>query len=690
MPAALVLPTTARGGRPSTTASAASCVCRRPTGGTCIPSSHRRPDARLLAAGRAAAAAAAAGPGGRRGRRPTMVEGHAVQRLATAHRAQLLRRAFRAESPNGRFAAGAAAIDGRVLVRVEAAGDGGRRRRPTAAAVAAAAAAAADAADAAAADADAAAVAADAAALAAEEVVVVHIHFGMSGQFRTAGGGRPVPDARPTTRLRLMELDAAGGAPRTDGLVGLVSAQLLVAGGPALYADAVRRLGPDPLRGDAVASRFLDTLASTDRSVGAVLMDQSAVAGVGNIFRSEICHKARVHPDEPGRRLSPATAAAVWAHTVDLLQRGYLDGAIVTTDGAVAAAGRRRYVYNEAVCVCGARVQTWAIATRTAYACLACQPRLRGGGAAADAAGAAAAATAAAPPAPPPAGACDAVVFPSACAPDSGAGLLAAPGKMRVAQLRAALAERGAPTDGTKPALVARLVAATAARGPAGGGKADAPAAVAASPAATPRRGRRGRRPAADAAGRPPPAAAPAAAAAHAGAPAAPLHAPPPVVGTAHLPPPTGAALAAAFKAAVGEPRTFEHVAEAVAAAAAETAAAAAAAVAAAAAAPPPRRRRGVKAEAAAVAAPAAETDVDATRPPPGAAPPGRRRSSRLSAGGGGGGEPPPPSGGEAAPDVATESASAAAAPAVGRSKRRASGVPARTPGRASSRRRTA
>ena len=137
---------------------------------------------------------------------------------------------------------------------------------------------------------------------------------------------------------------------------------------------------------------------------------------------------------------------------------------------------------------------------------------------------AAASPVAAAPAAPPPlpAGARDAVVFLSACAPDSGAGLLVAPRKMRVVRLRAALAERGGPTDGTKPALVARFVAATAAGAPAGGGKDDAPATAAASPTTATCRSRRGRRPAADAVGRPPPAAAPAASAAHAGAAATP------------------------------------------------------------------------------------------------------------------------------------------------------------------------
>ncbi|GAB0498730.1 hypothetical protein MMPV_010078 [Pyropia vietnamensis] len=208
-----------------------------------------------------------------------MVEGHAVQRLATTHRAVLLHRMFRADSPNGRFSAGAAAIDGRVLVRVEAIGKnlfhfyarrgvaGPSTRLPP-----------------------------------DDDLVVVHLHFGMSGQFRTAGGpgGRPPPDARPTTRLRLVEA-APDGAPLPGGLVGLVSVSVATAGGPKLFTDALTRPRPRPAARRCSGGSLPDRLAATDRSVGAVLMDQTAIAGVGNIFRSEVCHKARVHPDEPGR-----------------------------------------------------------------------------------------------------------------------------------------------------------------------------------------------------------------------------------------------------------------------------------------------------------------------------------------------------------------------------------------------------
>lgn len=175
--------------------------------------------------------------------RLTMVEGHAVHRLAAAHRANLVRRAFRADSPNGRFEAGASAIDGRVLARVEAVGknlfhfynargvDGG-------------------------------------------DTAVVHIHFGMSGQFRTAPAAA-APEPKPTTRLRLTEI--VEGADEEKGLVGLVSAQLLEHGGMEVYDEAKNRLGPDPLREDADVARFLEMAGKTSKSIGAVLMDQSFV-----------------------------------------------------------------------------------------------------------------------------------------------------------------------------------------------------------------------------------------------------------------------------------------------------------------------------------------------------------------------------------------------------------------------------
>ena len=51
-----------------------------------------------------------------------MVEGHSVHRVAHFHRQRLVGKAFEASSPNGRFSAGAAAINGKVFQRIEAVG----------------------------------------------------------------------------------------------------------------------------------------------------------------------------------------------------------------------------------------------------------------------------------------------------------------------------------------------------------------------------------------------------------------------------------------------------------------------------------------------------------------------------------------------------------------------------------------
>ena len=51
-----------------------------------------------------------------------MVEGHSVHRVASLHRKKLCGRKLKASSPNGRFAAGAAAIDGKPFRSIEAVG----------------------------------------------------------------------------------------------------------------------------------------------------------------------------------------------------------------------------------------------------------------------------------------------------------------------------------------------------------------------------------------------------------------------------------------------------------------------------------------------------------------------------------------------------------------------------------------
>ena len=57
------------------------------------------------------------------------------------------------------------------------------------------------------------------------------------------------------------------------------------------YEKCAAKLGPDPLREDADPELLWERMHKSKKSVGLFLMDQAAMAGVGNIYRAEILFK---------------------------------------------------------------------------------------------------------------------------------------------------------------------------------------------------------------------------------------------------------------------------------------------------------------------------------------------------------------------------------------------------------------
>lgn len=146
-----------------------------------------------------------------------------------------------------------------------------------------------------------------------------------------------------------------------------------------LYDSKRAKIGPDPLREDADPALVWARVRASPRPVGYLLMEQSVISGVGNIYRAEILYKAGVHPERPGNTLAPDEFERIWRHSVLLLQRGFLSGSILTVDPADVPLLRdrkaRRYIYNRRQCAwCGGPVASWDMAGRTVYACHRCQP----------------------------------------------------------------------------------------------------------------------------------------------------------------------------------------------------------------------------------------------------------------------------------------------------------------------------
>lgn len=264
-----------------------------------------------------------------------MPEGHTIHRIAKDHSPLLAGRPVAVTSPQGRFAADAALVDGVVLDRIEPYGKhlfywfrNGR---------------------------------------------VGHVHLGLFGKFRVSPG---VPSPPPVGEVRMRMATELG----TVDLAGPTDCSI----GTADDRDAiVARLGPDPLQRNARREPALERIRKSAQPIGQLLLDQKVLAGVGNVFRAEALFVNGIHPERKGRDLSPDELDAIWDTTVAMLRQGVKDNRIITIDRkefpvpkGKARRGDTTYVYHRDVCLrCATPVRTVKLGGRDCYFCPTCQPR---------------------------------------------------------------------------------------------------------------------------------------------------------------------------------------------------------------------------------------------------------------------------------------------------------------------------
>jgi endonuclease VIII len=211
----------------------------------------------------------------------------------------------------------------------------------------------------------------------------LHVHLGLIGSFTVDSHEwtAEVP-AVGQVRLRL----------RTDQHVADLRGPTLCEVATPEQVDAVlARLGPDPLRPDADPDEAWARITRSSRPIGELLMDQSVLAGVGNVYRSEVLFRHRLSPFTEGRALRKASWRLIWDDLERLLPLGVVTGRIVTVEDQVvqveAALGRGEVphltersssVYRRAgmPCpACGSKVRTRVVAGRNLFWCGLCQRR---------------------------------------------------------------------------------------------------------------------------------------------------------------------------------------------------------------------------------------------------------------------------------------------------------------------------
>lgn len=262
-----------------------------------------------------------------------MPEGHTIHRLAKDLNASLRPGPVTASSPQGPFTSEAAQLDGQSLNAAEAYGKH--------------------------------------LFLDFDNAPLLHIHLGLIGKLRPKPVDNPEKGA---IRLRLI------GEEKLWDLTGPMVCALI---DDDDRERTIAKLGPDPLRKDSDANKFAAAIARRRIPLAAALLDQKVIAGIGNVYRSEFCYLAGIHPEAPANSLDADQVDELWSMAVSQLKQGVRLNRIVTRDPDEVGlpAGRidddeRLYVYKregEPCHRCGNEIRLIEVAKRKAWYCPECQ-----------------------------------------------------------------------------------------------------------------------------------------------------------------------------------------------------------------------------------------------------------------------------------------------------------------------------
>jgi formamidopyrimidine-DNA glycosylase len=191
----------------------------------------------------------------------------------------------------------------------------------------------------------------------------VLLHFGMTGQLLCC------PPGEAAHRHDRVRLDLTGGRGLRYRDQRKLQGLRLV-DGEAGVERALAGQGPDALsigRGE-----FTELLAGRRARVKSVLMDQSALAGLGNLLADEILWRARIHPARPADGLSGEEARTVHAAMRDVLRRSVRAGRVPGRPSWLTGhrTGPDRHCPR-----CGTALDRTRVASRTTVFCPRCQRR---------------------------------------------------------------------------------------------------------------------------------------------------------------------------------------------------------------------------------------------------------------------------------------------------------------------------
>ncbi len=202
------------------------------------------------------------------------------------------------------------------------------------------------------------------------------LHLGMTGQLTVHPHAEVLADhvhlqfQFAEKELRFRDVRRFGGAEWFESL-------------PMLHDVLNTKLGPEPF--DTVAATFASVVRSANRTLKAVLLDQSVIAGVGNIYADEALFQSNLHPETRGVDISTKQAevlrqAIVAVITKAINARGSTIRDYIGGSGLRGGFQTEFCVYGrtgEPCVVCATPIERIVVSGRSSHFCPKCQKKKR-------------------------------------------------------------------------------------------------------------------------------------------------------------------------------------------------------------------------------------------------------------------------------------------------------------------------
>lgn len=198
-------------------------------------------------------------------------------------------------------------------------------------------------------------------------------HLRMSGDLRVEAGSGITSDPSPESRFNQVVATFQSDWQLAFSSIRKFSRMWLV----DQPEQAWGKLGPEPLGPDLSAEKLFDMLREHSRQIKPLLMDQSFVAGLGNIYTDESLYRASIHPLRRSDTISRSEAEALYDAIQQVLQHG-IEKFGSSLDWAYRGGTFQNYFQvhqrkGESCPRCGYPIEKIRVGQRGTYICPHCQ-----------------------------------------------------------------------------------------------------------------------------------------------------------------------------------------------------------------------------------------------------------------------------------------------------------------------------